>query len=113
MREHGLWDLNLTRASVDDRRELSLRVLDRLASVDDLLALKRPSAEEIWKILKLLQALQTAHNLGCVHATEESVRLLVHVARRYAEADHGLLDDSVVLQRLQVVQLALLVRLVR
>lgn len=54
-----------------------------------------------------------SHDLGRVVASEQSIGSLVHLLGSHRERDNGIVDDSVVLQRPEVVQLLLVAVLMR
>jgi len=102
-------DRELGATSVDDRRVSSVFtwLLHGLGSIVHALAFKRPSSKPVGEILEGLKALSTADDLRRVVATEESIRALSHVLRSDGETDNGMVDDTIVLQRPQVVKLLL------
>ena len=82
-------------------------LLHRLGSIGHSLSFEGPGAEPVWEVLERLQAVRSVDNLRGIVATEEGVRRLVHLLRRNAEADHGVVDDAVVLKGPEVMQLLL------
>lgn len=82
-------------------------LLHSLGSVSHALSLEGPSSEPVREVLKSLEAISAIDNLRGVVPSEECVRRLVHLLGGNTEADHGVIDDTVVLERPEVVQLLL------
>ena len=73
-------------------------LLHRLGSIGHSLSFEGPGAEPVWEVLERLQAVRSVGNLRRIVAAEEGVLPLVHLLRRNAEAEHGVVDDAVVLK---------------
>jgi hypothetical protein len=82
-------------------------LLHCLGSVSHSLSFKSPSTEPIREVLERLQAICSVDNLRGVVSSEEGVWRLVHFLGGNAEADHGVVDDAVVLEGPEVVELLL------
>jgi len=82
-------------------------LLHGLGSVSHTLSLEGPCSKPVGEVLEGLEAVSTIDNLRGVVSTEESVGRLVHLLGGDTEADHGVIDDTVVLERPEVVQLLL------
>lgn len=82
-------------------------LLHGLGSIGHSLSFKSPGAEPIREVLERLQAICSVDNLRGIVASEESVWRLVHFLGCHAEADHGVVDDAVVLEGPEVMQLLL------
>ena len=82
-------------------------LLHGLGSISHALSLEGPSTEPVGEVLEGLEAIGAIDNLRGVVSSEESVRRLVHLLGGNTEADHGGVNDTVVLERPEVVQLLL------
>ena len=82
-------------------------LLHGLGSISHALSLEGPSTEPVGEVLESLEAISAIDYLRGVVSSEESVRRLVHVLGGKTEADHGVIDDAVVLERPEIVQLLL------
>ena len=111
-----IWrDRQLRATSINDSGIASVLsgFLHRLAAISHTLTLKSPSSKPVIEILEGLQALLASNDLGAIVSTEERIRSLVHLLGGDTEADHGVINDAVVLQGPQIVQLLLANILVR
>ena len=79
-------------------------LLHGLLSVVHALSLECPGAEPVGEIFECLQTLGTPSDLGGVVASEKGVRGLVHFFRCYTETNYGIINDSVIFERPQVVK---------
>lgn len=82
-------------------------LLHSLGSVSHSLSFKSPGTEPIREVLECLQAICSVDNLRRVVASKECIWRLIHFLGGNAEADHGVVDDAVVLERPEVMQLLL------
>jgi hypothetical protein len=82
-------------------------LLHCLGSISHSLSFESPGAEPVGEVLERLQAVSSVDNLRGIVASEESVWRLVHFLGCHAEADHGVVDDAVVLEGPEVMQLLL------
>ena len=82
-------------------------LLHGLGSVSHSLSFEGPGAKPVREVLERLEAVGSVDNLRGIVSTEEGVRRLVHLLRCNAEADHGVVDDAVVLKGPEVMQLLL------
>ena len=82
-------------------------LLHGLGSVSHSLSFESPGTKPIREVLERLEAVGSVDNLRGIVSTEEGVRRLVHLLRCNAEADHGVVDDAVVLEGPEVVELLL------
>jgi len=82
-------------------------LLHGLGSVSHSLSLESPGTKPVWEVLERLEAVGSVDNLRGIVPTEEGVRRLVHFLRCNAEADHGVIDDTVVLKGPEIMQLLL------
>ena len=103
------WDGQLRGASIDDGwvRSVLSWLLHGFAAIEHALTLESPGAEPVLEILESFETFGAADDLGGVVASEKSVWRLAHLSRRNTEADHGTVNDLVVLQRPEVMQLLL------
>jgi len=82
-------------------------LLHGLGSISHALSLEGPGTEPVGEVLESLEAIGAIDYLRGVVSSEESVRRLVHLLGGNTEADHGVIDDAVVLERPEIVQLLL------
>ena len=82
-------------------------LLHGLCAVVHTLSLEGPGSKPVLEILKSLQALSSTNDLRGVVASEESIWSFSHLLGSYTETHHGVVDDTIVLERPQVVQLLL------
>ena len=82
-------------------------LLHGLGSISHALSLESPCSKPVGEVLESLEAVSTIDNLRGVVSSEESVGRLVHLLGGNTEADHGVINDTVVLERPEVVQLLL------
>lgn len=82
-------------------------LLHGLGSISHALSLESPCSKPVGEVLESLEAVSTIDNLRGVVSSEESVGRLVHLLGGNTEADHGVIDDTVVLEGPEVVQLLL------
>lgn len=88
-------------------------LLHGLGSIGHSLSFERPGAEPIREVLERLQAICSVDNLRGIVSSEEGVWRLIHFFGGNAEADHGVVDDAVVLEGPEVMELLLAHVLVR
>jgi len=103
------WDGQLRGTCIDDSwvRGVLSWLLHGFSTIEHALTLESPGAEPILEILESFKTFGAADNLGRVVASEKSIWRLAHLSRRDTEADHGPVNDLVILQRPKVVQLLL------
>jgi len=80
-------------------------LLHCLTSIGHSLSFKSPRSKPVGEVLKCLEAICTVDNLGRVVATKECIWCLIHFLGGYTEADHGVVDDAIVLKGPQVMEL--------
>ena len=72
------------------------------------MTLESPGSEPVLEILESFETFGATDDLGGVVASEKSVWRLAHLSGGDTEADHGSVNDLVVLERPEVVKLLLL-----
>lgn len=72
------------------------------------MALKSPGSEPVLEVLESFETFGATDDLGGVVASEKSIWRLAHLSGGDTEADHGSVNDLVILKRPQVVKLLLL-----
>ena len=103
----------MTRSRVNDGWVATDGLLQRLAIILYHLTFEGPRAQEVREVGKCLETINATYNLRRVDTTEKRIRLIILILGRNIKAYHGLVDDSIVLQRLQVMQMASLIVLLR
>lgn len=88
-------------------------LLHGLRAISHALTLQGPGTEPVGEVLESFQAASASNDLGRIIATEQSIRSLVHILGGDREADHCMIDDSIILQRPQIVKFLLAHFLVR
>lgn len=73
-------------------------LLHGLGSVSHTLSFEGPCSKPIGEVLESLEAISTIDNLCGVVSSEESVGRLVHLLGCNTEADHCMINDTVVLE---------------
>ena len=107
--KHVRWNRKLRASSVNDSRVGGVLawLLHGLSTIHHALTLQSPGAEPVLEILESFETFGTADDLGRVISSEKSIRRLTHLSRGDTEADHGSVNDLVILKRPEVVKLLL------
>ena len=103
------WDGQLGGTSIDNCwvRSILSWLLHGFATVEHTLTLESPGTEPVLEILESFETFGTADDLGRVISSEKSIGRLTHLSRGDTEADHGSVNDLVILKRPEVVKLLL------
>lgn len=81
--------------------------LHLVACVGHALALEGPGSQPVGEVLEGLKSLVSINNLGRVVASEKRIWSFTLLVRRDTEANNGIVNDAVVLERPEVVQFLL------
>ena len=104
------WNRKLGTTSVDDGWIGSVLtwLLHGFLTVVHALTLESPGTEPVLEVLESFETFGATDDLGGVVASEKSIWRLAHLSGGDTEADHGSVNDLVILKRPQVVKLLLL-----
>jgi len=107
--EHIWWNGKLRASSIYDCWIAWVLTwwLHGLGSISHSLSFKSPSSEPVGEVLESLEAISAIDNLWRVVSSEESVGGLVHLLGCNTEADHCVINNTIILERPKIVQLLL------